>query len=144
MIVALILALVSAQTKLYDVGNVKIDTPSAVMPVAEFRTVIAHNEELKLADSALTVCEQQTIELKKSNTDYKKSDSLSSVKADKWKHIADSTQTAWNASDKACRAVITSNSKTQFWSGVKVGALAVFAADVLAASVTTYIILTHW
>ena len=125
-------------------GSVKIDTPSAVIPVAEFRTVIAHNEELKLADSALNVCEQQTVELKKTATDYKKSDSLTAIKADKWKHVADSTQTAWDASDKACRSIITSNGKAQFWSGVKVGALAVFAADVLAASVASYIILTHW
>ena len=56
----LAVALFTADTRLYNSGCAPLDTASAVVPLAEFRSVIAHLEERKSLLVELATCQDLT------------------------------------------------------------------------------------
>jgi hypothetical protein len=139
---AALMLLAGAETKLYKSGCAPIDTPSAVMPLTEFRQVIA-NQETKIAlERENGLCQDLNKVLAKQVDAYRNADKHDSIAAANWKAAYDTANANRLKVVGQLDAVANEARKTGFKRGFWTGAGVVTAAYVVIAAGVSWLIIT--
>jgi hypothetical protein len=141
MLATMLALLIAAQTKLYTSGCAPIDTPSAVVPLAEFRQVIVNQETKISLGQELGVCLELKSTLDSQVVALKKAVAFDSAAAANWKSAYDTANTnrlkVVGQLDAVAAEARKTGFKRGFWTGAGV-ATAVYA--VIAGGITWFVI----
>lgn len=143
---ALALALMfGAQTKLYVAGCAQIDTPSAVVPMADFRKTIANNEERKLLIQQVSVCSSQVVSISQQSDLYKRAsiaDSVAARQALDAKMISEQARARLKDHDlpEAVKEANKNGYDSGYGAGFKHGSLAVVSAEALIMAIIYFVV----
>ena len=141
-LIATLAILASAETKLYRSGCAPIDTPSAVMPLAEFRQVIVNQDTKVLLERELGICQDLKTALTNQVDAYRSADRHDSIAAANWKSAYDTANANRLKVVGQLDAVANEARKTGFKRGFWIGAGAVTAAYTVIAAGVTWLIIT--
>lgn len=127
----LAVALFTADTRLYNGGCAPLDTASAVVPLAEFRSVIAHLEERKSLLVELATCQDLTaLQAKQLEAQANASsfDSVALVAQTRAAALADSSRKEVVVQVQQVKREATTRG---FWRGLATGSVAALTLSLL-------------